>query len=173
MATQQKENQLHKIKLAKLVVNCCVGESGDKLTKATKVLEDISGQKPVHSRARFTIRAFGIKRNEKMACHVTMRGERALDILKKGLRVKDNELKKKNFSNTGNFGFGIQEHIDLGLKYDPYTGIFGMDFYVVLERAGNRVARRRRARSHIGPQQRVKKEEAIEWFKQEFEGTVY
>ena len=50
----------------------------------------------------FTIRAFGIKRNEKMACHVTMRGDRALDILKKGLRVKDNELKKKNFSNTGN-----------------------------------------------------------------------
>ena len=32
------------------------------------------------------------------------------------------ELKKRNFSNTGNFGFGIQEHIDLGLKYDPYTG---------------------------------------------------
>jgi len=51
---------------------------------------------------------------------------------------------------TGNFGFGIQEHIDLGLKYDPYTGIFGMDFYIVLERAGNRVTRRRRATCRLG-----------------------
>ena len=32
------------------------------------------------------------------------------------------ELRKKNFSDNGNFGFGIQEHIDLGLKYDPNTG---------------------------------------------------
>jgi large subunit ribosomal protein L11e len=39
-----------------------------------------------------------------------------------------------------NFGFGIQEHIDLGIKYDPYTGIFGMDFYVVLKKAGKRVS---------------------------------
>ena len=42
----------------------------------------------------------------------------------------------------GNFGFGIDEHIDLGIKYDPSTGIYGMDFYVVLARAGKRVARR-------------------------------
>jgi len=39
---------------------------------------------------------------------------------------------------------GIQEHIDLGIKYDPYTGIFGMDFYVVLAKAGGRVSKRRR-----------------------------
>jgi ribosomal protein L5 len=32
-----------------------------------------------------------------------------------------------NFSETGNFGFGIEEHIDLGIKYDPGIGIFGMD----------------------------------------------
>jgi ribosomal protein L5 len=36
--------------------------------------------------------------------------------------VKEYELKKKNFSATGCFGFGITEHIDLGLKYDPGTG---------------------------------------------------
>ena len=33
----------------------------------------------------------------------------------------------RNFSETGNFGFGIEEHIDLGIKYDPGIGIFGMD----------------------------------------------
>jgi len=45
-------------------------------------------------------------------------------------------LRKGNFSATGNFGFGIQEHIDLGIKYDPNIGIYGMDFYVVLGRPG-------------------------------------
>jgi len=33
----------------------------------------------------------------------------------------------RNFSQTGNFGFGVEEHIDLGIKYDPGIGIFGMD----------------------------------------------
>jgi hypothetical protein len=54
------------------------------------------------------------------------------------LQVREYELKKNNFSDTGNFGFGIQEHIDLGIKYDPSIGIYGMDFYVVLSRPGMR-----------------------------------
>ena len=53
------------------------------------------------------------------------------------LQVREYELRKNNFSDTGNFGFGIQEHIDLGLKYDPSVGIYGMDFYIVLGRPGN------------------------------------
>ena len=52
-------------------------------------------------------------------------------------QVREYELRKGNFSATGNFGFGIQEHIDLGIKYDPNIGIYGMDFYVVLGRPGN------------------------------------
>ena len=63
---------------------------------------------------------------------MTVRGPKALDIIERGLKVKEYELKKANFSESGNFGFGINEHIDLGVKYDPATGIFGMDFYVVL-----------------------------------------
>ena len=51
--------------------------------------------------------------------------------------MKEYELRRGNFSETGNFGFGIQEHIDLGIKYDPGIGIYGMDFYVVLNRPGN------------------------------------
>ena len=50
----------------------------------------------------------------------------------------------------GNFGFGIDEHIDLGIKYDPSTGIYGMDFYVVLARPGKRVTRRRARTSTFG-----------------------
>jgi large subunit ribosomal protein L11e len=64
----------------------------------------------------------------------------------------------------GNFGFGIDEHIDLGIKYDTSTGIFGMDFYVVLCRAGKRVGRRKAKNGRVGKFQRVSKEEAKMWF---------
>lgn len=60
----------------------------------------------------------------------------------------------------------------MGLKYDPYTGIFGMDFYVVLKRSGKRVALRKKCRSKMGVNQRVTKEDALAWFKQKFDGTI-
>ena len=115
-----------------LVVNCSVGESGDRLVRASKVIESLTGQMPVLSRARITIRTFGIRRNEKVACHATVRGEKAEELLERGLKVKEYELMLQNFSDSGHFGFGINEHIDLGIKYDPSTGIYGMDFYVCL-----------------------------------------
>ena len=40
----------------------------------------------------------------------------AEEILERGFKVKEYELRKENFSHNGNFGFGIQEHIDLGIK---------------------------------------------------------
>ena len=116
--------------------------------------------------ARFTIRSFGIRRNEKISVHCTVRGPKAEEILEKGLKVKEYELRQGNFSDTGNFGFGIQEHIDLGIKYDPSIGIYGMDFYVVLGRPGYRVAYRKRRKSRMGFKHRVTRDEAMKWFQQ-------
>lgn len=39
----KEDNPMRKIVIDKLVINCCVGEGGDKLTKAAKVLRDLSG----------------------------------------------------------------------------------------------------------------------------------
>merc|ERR1719272_1471976 len=84
-----------------LVVNCSVGESGDRLTRASKVLLELSDQEPVFSKARLTVRTFGIRRNEKISCYVTIRGEKAERVLSKGLAVKEFELYEKNFSSSG------------------------------------------------------------------------
>ncbi len=160
------------IKIDKVVINICTGESGDRLTKASKVLTDLTEQKPVEGRARYTIRSFGIKRNEKISVSATVRGEKAEEILRRGLKVKEYELRRRNFSDTGNFGFGIDEHIDLGIKYDPSSGIFGMDFYVVLTRPGKRIGERKVKNSTIGNSQRVKKEDAQKWFQEKLGGTL-
>jgi hypothetical protein len=48
----------------------------------------------------------------------------------------------------------------------------GMDFYVVLDRAGYRVAKRRQQLSRVGVQHKVTKEDAIKWFQTKFEGVV-
>merc|ERR1711898_77583 len=166
------DNVMKKIFCDKLIINITVGESGDRLTKAVRVLQQLSDQTPVENFARYTVRTFGIRRNEKIATHVTVRGDKAIDLIERGLKITDYEISSKHFSDSGNFGFGVNEHIDLGLKYDPGTGIYGMDFYIVLRRAGFRVSKKKRKRGRIGVSHLVTKEDAMEFVRQKFNAEI-
>ncbi|KAL2479747.1 60S ribosomal protein L11-1 [Abeliophyllum distichum] len=127
-----------------------------------------------------------------------------MQLSESGLKVKEYELLRRNFSDTGCFGFGVQGHIDLGIKfslgqssimflkaletrllhvhlhcviyyifkYDLSTGIYGMDFFIVLERPGDSVVRRHRCKSHVGIQHRVTKEDTMKWSQVKYEGVI-
>lgn len=161
-----QENPMREVRIGKVVINIAVGKSGERLEKAAKLLEMITGQKPSRRKAKKTIRGFGIYRGEPIAVVTTLRKKKALEILKLLLQAKGSTLKASSFDERGNVSFGIKEHIDIpGMKYDPEIGIFGMDVCVQLERPGYRVARRKRARSKVGKNHLVTKEEAINFFR--------
>merc|ERR1712099_213530 len=172
VAEAKAKNCMRETKIRKFCLKICVGESGDRLTRAAKVLESLTGQQPVFSKARYTVRSFGIRRNEKIAVHCTVRGPKAEEILERGLEVREFELRRENFSDKGNFGFGIQEHIDLGIKYDPNIGIYGMDFYVVLGRPGMNVRHKKRKMGRVGFPHRLIKDDAMKWFQTKYDGII-
>jgi large subunit ribosomal protein L11e len=59
-------NKMRDIHIVKLVFNLSTGESGDMLTKAAEVLEDLTDQKPVESYVCYKVRTHSIKSYEKM-----------------------------------------------------------------------------------------------------------
>jgi len=164
-----KENPMLKPRIEKVVVNVSVGKSGEPLENASKILEELTGQKPCRRKAKKTIRDFGIRRGEPIACLVTLRGERAKEFLRKAFQAVENKISSRSFDELGNFSFGIKEHIEIpGTKYKPELGIIGMDVCVSIEKPGYRIKRRRRVRSKIGSSHLLTPEESILFLKEEF-----
>ncbi|MEM4527959.1 MAG: 50S ribosomal protein L5 [Desulfurococcaceae archaeon] len=162
-------NPMLKPKIAKVTVNISVGAETERLPKAIKVLEELTGQKPVPRKAKRTIKDFGIKKGDNIAAVVTLRGEKALEFLKKAFDAIGYRLKASSFDDFGNVSFGIKEHIHIpGMKYDPDIGIFGMDIAITIERPGYRVMRRKRCKSRIPRRHRVNRYEAMLILKQIF-----
>jgi large subunit ribosomal protein L5 len=162
-----QEKPMLKPRIDKVVVNICTGKSGEPLEKAFKVLKEITNQTPVKRKAKSTIRDFGIRKGEPIACVVTLRKQAALDFLKKVLPVVENKIAKSAFDKNGNFAFGLKEHIEIpGVKYDPDVGIFGMDVCVSMARPGYRVKNRRDRKTHVGSRHMLTPEESILYVKQ-------
>lgn len=164
-----EEKPMLKPKIEKVVINISVGKSGEPLEKAVKVLKDLTSQTPCKRKAKTTIRDFGIRKGEPIACIVTLRNDKASEFLKKVLPIIDNKISKESFDQHGNFSFGIKEHIEIpGVKYDPDIGIFGMDVCVSLIRKGYRVKNRHRKKAKIGFKHILKPEEAMLFAKEVF-----
>ncbi len=164
---------MKRISVDKIVINIGVGKSGEPIEKAKKALLELTGQQPAVRGAKKTVRDFGIHKGEPIGTIVTLRREPALEFLKRVIAAKRNVLKASSFDNYGNISLGIHEHIDIpGTKYNPEIGIFGMDVNVVLSRPGYRIAKKSRKSAQIGRTHRINKEEAIDFFKQEFGAEV-
>jgi large subunit ribosomal protein L5 len=142
------DNPHRAIRVIKIVVNAGVGESGENRTKAERVLQMVTHQKPVPTRSHSTNRDFGIRKGQEIGAKVTLRGATAVDFLTRAFEARDRQLDVDSIDRSGNFSFGIADYTDFtGMKYDPQIGIHGMDIAVEVGRAGYRVrARRVRAR---------------------------
>jgi len=160
---------MKKIGVEKLVINIGVGKSGEPIEKAKKALLELTGQQPTVRGAKKTVRDFGIHKGEPIGAVVTMRREPAIEFLKLVLVAKKKVLKRSSFDDFGNISLGIHEHIDIpGTKYNPEIGIFGMDINVTLSRPGYRIARKSRKSGKIGRHHRINRNEAVDFFRQEF-----
>lgn len=161
------------IKIEKVTLNIGVGEPGDRLDKAMKLLKNLTGVKPVQTRAKKRIPTWSIRPGLAIAAKVTLRDDKAKTILKQFLGAVNNELNKKCFDNEGNFAFGIKEYLDIpDAKYDAEIGIIGLEVAVTLMRPGFRVKRRRIRKGVIPARHRINQEEAIEFMKKEFNVTI-
>jgi len=161
------------VHVEKVVVNIGVGEAGERLTKACKVLEMVTGQKPVQTISKTVNRDLGIREGMPLGCKVTLRGDVAADFLKRALVIREMRVPVYSFDPEGNMSFGITDYTDFdGMKYDPEIGIFGMDISVVLRRTGNRITQRALLRRRIPKGHRVQRDEAIQFMKDNFSVKV-
>ncbi|MDG6907524.1 MAG: 50S ribosomal protein L5 [Nitrososphaerota archaeon] len=158
-----------RIRIGKVVLNIGVGRSGEAIERARRVIEDLVKQKASSRKAKRSIRDFGVHKGEPIGMMVTIRRDKAPEVLKLLLQARENRIPSTAFDEFGNCSFGIKEHIEIpGVRYSPEIGIFGMNVSAVLERSGFRVARRNRAAAKVGRKHRVGREEALEYFKTNF-----
>lgn len=166
---ETNENPMKKIYLSKVTVNMGVGKPGDDLDRAKKIMESLTENKTVETKAKVKLPKWEIRPGLPIGVKTTLRGEKAATFLKRALLAKANKLSARNFDKCGNFGFGIHEHIELhGVKYDPKLGIRGLDVLVSLARPGYRVRERKRGKGKIGKKHLINKPEAIAFVKQNY-----
>ena len=164
---------MKKIFLNKVVLNMGVVKSGDPIEIGKKTLVQITGKKPNARNSKKAQRDWGVRKNEPRGVAVTVRGDDAMELLKKLLESKDNQINKRAFDNEGNFSFGIKEHIDIpGVKYDPKIGILVLEVSASLARPGFNIKLRSKHKARIGKNHRITKDDAIKFYTEKFEAKI-
>lgn len=128
-------------RIKKVVLNMGLGEAIQNiklLDAATAELAQISGQKPVITRARQSIAAFKLRKGMPIGCMVTLRGDRMYEFLDKLInvalpRVRDfRGISSRALDGRGNYTLGVKEHIIFPeIDYDKIDRIKGMNITIV------------------------------------------
>jgi large subunit ribosomal protein L5 len=128
-------------KILKVVVNMGVGDAianSKALDDAVNELTQITGQKPVITKAKKSISNFKLREGMAIGCKVTLRGERMYDFLDKLVnialpRVRDFQgVSTKAFDGRGNYTLGIKEQLIFPeINYDAINRVRGMDIVIV------------------------------------------
>ena len=134
-------------KLSKIVINIGVGDASHNsklLDAACSDLLNITGQKPVITKARKSIAGFKLREGQTIGCKVTLRGENMYNFLDKLIaislpRVRDfRGLAKKSFDGRGNYTIGIKEQLIFPeIEFDDVVKVRGMDIVLVTTAKSN------------------------------------
>ena len=128
-------------KLVKIVINIGVGDATNdakRLDEAVAELTQITGQKPVTTRARQSVASFKLRQGQAIGCKVTLRGVRMYDFYDKLVsialpRVRDFRGVSRNaFDGRGNYTLGVKEQLIFPeIDYDKVGKVRGMDIVIV------------------------------------------
>jgi len=134
-------NPMQVPKLEKIVVNVGMGEATrtpELLEEAVTELEQITGQKPVVTRARKSIANFHLRAGMPIGCSVTLRGRRMYEFFDRLVnaslpRIRDfRGVSAKAFDGRGNYTLGLKEQIMFPeIHYDKVKNVHGMDICIV------------------------------------------
>ena len=127
-------------RIEKVVINIGMGAAtGDAklLDEAVTWVRDISGQKPVVTRAKKAISNFKLRQNAAIGCKTTLRGRKMWEFLDRLIsiaipRIRDfRGLSRKSFDGRGNYTLGIKEQIVfLEVDRDKISQVSGMDITI-------------------------------------------
>ena len=135
------QNKMEVPKLEKIVVNMGLGEAIQNikiLDSAAQELSDITGQKPVITKAKKSIAQFKLRTGMPIGCMVTLRKERMHEFFNRLVnvalpRVRDFKgLSGKSFDGRGNYALGIREQLIFPeIHYDKIDKVKGMNIVIV------------------------------------------
>jgi len=127
-------------RLEKIVVNCGLGKSAKDravFESAVESLKEITGQKPITTRAKKSISVFYLRAGDPIGLKVTLRKNQMFEFLDRLMnvaipRIRDfRGLNPDSFDGRGNYTLGISEQfIFPEIDYDKVKEVIGMDITI-------------------------------------------